>query len=56
MVSRYVAVGGNWPGPPNDQTTFPQEMVVDYVRIYECSLDAVTGHGCGASDPNVVPL
>jgi len=51
-----VAVGGNWPGPPNDQTTFPQEMVVDYVRVYECSLDPVTGRGCGRSDPNVEPL
>lgn len=30
-----VAVGGNWPGSPNLSTTFPQEMVVDYVRVYE---------------------
>ncbi len=29
-----VAVGGNWPGYPNEFTTFPQEMVVDYVRVY----------------------
>ncbi len=51
-----VAVGGNWPGPPNDQTTFPQEMVVDYVRVYECFLDPTTGHGCGTSDPSITPL
>jgi beta-glucanase (GH16 family) len=29
-----VAVGGNWPGPPNSSTTFPQRMSVDYVRVY----------------------
>lgn len=30
-----VAVGGNFPGAPNDQTQFPAEMLVDYVRVYE---------------------
>lgn len=30
-----VAVGGNWPGNPDLTTTWPQEMVVDYVRVYE---------------------
>lgn len=30
-----VAVGGNWPGAPDDTTKFPQMMVVDYVRVYE---------------------
>ena len=29
-----VAVGGNWPGPPNDETQFPQKMHVDYIRVY----------------------
>lgn len=29
-----LAVGGNWPGPPNATTVFPSEMLVDYVRIY----------------------
>jgi beta-glucanase (GH16 family) len=29
-----VAVGGHWPGEPDDTTTFPQTMVVDYVRVY----------------------
>ncbi|MEO3889658.1 family 16 glycosylhydrolase [Nonomuraea sp. B5E05] len=28
-----VAVGGNWPGPPNSSTTFPQTMLIDYVRV-----------------------
>ncbi len=30
-----VAVGGNWPGSPDETTTFPQEMVVDYVRVFK---------------------
>ena len=30
-----VAVGGNWPGYPDDTTSFPQQMVVDYVRVFE---------------------
>jgi len=29
-----LAVGGNWPGPPNASTPFPSQMLVDYVRIY----------------------
>jgi len=29
-----VAVGGGWPGDPDSTTTFPQQMVVDYVRVY----------------------
>ncbi len=30
-----VAVGGIWPGSPDDSTEFPQEMVVEYVRVYQ---------------------
>ena len=30
-----VAVGGDWPGSPDSTTVFPQEMVVDYVRVYQ---------------------
>jgi beta-glucanase (GH16 family) len=30
-----VAVGGDLGGPPNDSTTWPQEMLVDWVRVYE---------------------
>jgi beta-glucanase (GH16 family) len=30
-----VAVGGTWPGYPDDTTVFPQRMLVDYVRVYE---------------------
>lgn len=30
-----VAVGGAWPGPPDDKTVFPQRMTVDWVRVYQ---------------------
>ena len=30
-----LAVGGDWPGPPNGSTQFPQEYVIDYVRVYQ---------------------
>jgi beta-glucanase (GH16 family) len=29
-----VAVGGGWPGSPDATSIFPQEMLVDYVRVY----------------------
>jgi beta-glucanase (GH16 family) len=29
-----VAVGGDWPGNPDNTTAFPQNMLVDYVRVY----------------------
>jgi len=30
-----VAVGGNWPGNPDETTVFPQHMIVDYIRVYQ---------------------
>jgi len=30
-----VAVGGDWPGPPDNSTSFPQRMFVDYVRVFQ---------------------
>lgn len=30
-----VAVGGNWPGSPNGTTVFPQNMIIDYIRVYQ---------------------
>ena len=29
-----LAVGGNWPGNPNGSTTFPQKLLIDWVRVY----------------------
>lgn len=29
-----LAIGGNWGGAPDETTIFPQEMLIDYVRVY----------------------
>jgi beta-glucanase (GH16 family) len=34
-----LAVGGNWPGYPDETTVFPQRMMVDYVRLYQTETD-----------------
>lgn len=52
-----VAVGGLWPKSPDANTTFPQHMVVDYVRVYQCSADPETGKGCATNvNPAITPL
>jgi beta-glucanase (GH16 family) len=30
-----TAGGGDWPGPPDETTVFPQEHLIDYVRVYQ---------------------
>lgn len=30
-----VAVGGNWPGNPDETTVFPQQMEIDYIRVFQ---------------------
>jgi len=30
-----LAVGGGWPGYPDSTTVFPQQLLVDYVRVYQ---------------------
>jgi len=30
-----VAVGGHWPGYPDETTQFPQRMYIDYIRVYK---------------------
>ena len=30
-----VAVGGTWPGSPDETSIFPQALYVDYVRVYQ---------------------
>jgi beta-glucanase (GH16 family) len=34
-----MAVGGNWPGYPDNTTVFPADMFVDYVRFYVTQAD-----------------
>lgn len=38
-----LAVGGYWPGYPDDSTFFPQQMLVDYVRVYDRPLPSLDG-------------
>lgn len=40
-----LAVGGNWPGYPSNYTVFPQQMLVDYVRVYSFSNAPPTNSG-----------
>jgi beta-glucanase (GH16 family) len=35
FLTLNVAVGGTWPGNPDGTTVFPQQMLVDYVRVYQ---------------------
>lgn len=30
-----LAVGGDWPGSPDNTTVFPQIMLIDFVRVYQ---------------------
>jgi beta-glucanase (GH16 family) len=30
-----LAIGGEWPGFPNVNTTFPVDYVIDYVRVWQ---------------------
>lgn len=52
-----LAVGGDWPSNVNETginaEAFAngQRLEVDYVRVYECSLDPLTGKGCETIRP-----
>ncbi|MGH9653719.1 MAG: glycoside hydrolase family 16 protein, partial [Bryobacteraceae bacterium] len=30
-----LAVGGEWPGNPDNTTQFPQSLLVDWVRVWQ---------------------
>ncbi|MCU4677542.1 family 16 glycosylhydrolase [Catenovulum sp. 2E275] len=53
-----LAVGGNWPENVNnlgvDASAFAngQTFEIDYVRVYQCSLNPDTGDGCGTFPKN----
>jgi beta-glucanase (GH16 family) len=36
-----LAVGGQWPGNPDQATPFPSSMAIDYVRVYKRVSDGV---------------
>ena len=43
-----VAVGGQWPGYPDGTTQFPQQMKIDYVRVYDNGSGSAAAGGGGA--------
>lgn len=55
-----LAVGGNWPGSPDASTFFPQEIVLDYIRVFQDlgvgtegkQEDRQTGFGLQQNFPN----
>ena len=52
-VMLNFAVGGRWPEGANaggiDAGTFPAEMIVDYVKVYQCAADPDRGRACMAA-------
>ncbi len=50
-----LAVGGDWPGAPDASTVFPQQYIIDYVRVYQIANDpptvTITAPQNGASLP-----
>ena len=40
-----LAVGGGWPGAPDSTTHFPQQMEVDYVRVFQRASPPASGAG-----------
>ena len=30
-----LAVGGSWPGSPDRTTVFPNQYLIDYIRVYQ---------------------
>jgi beta-glucanase (GH16 family) len=50
-----VAVGGDWPGWPDRNWDEDREMLLDYVRLYQCARGSSAGMGrsCGTIDPAV---
>ncbi len=51
-----LAVGGSWAANTKakgiDEQVFPQTLEVDYVRVYECSINPATGQGCATIGDN----
>ena len=57
-----MAIGGDWPKPPNKETPFPSYMDVDYVRVYTqmgqgkgMSLPGQIGQGMFFNPPHIDP-
>jgi len=49
-----VAVGGNFPGSPGGGSSFPQEMLVDWVRVYAFETEQSPFFGSPQAIPGVI--
>jgi beta-glucanase (GH16 family) len=38
-----LSVGGEWPGYPDESTSFPGILRIDYVRVYNAACDSIVG-------------
>src|SRR5690606_29119346 len=47
-----VAVGGAWPGNPDETTELPVEMEVDFVRVWACPASPETLEACATVSPD----
>lgn len=47
-----LAIGGNWPGSPDETTVFPQTLEVDYVRVYKYQKDNIPDNTTKVQDQN----
>lgn len=37
FVQANLAIGGDWPGPPDAATPFPASMEIDYIRVFQAA-------------------
>ena len=44
-----LAVGGDWPGAPDESTPFPAAFEIDYIRVWQQDLPGYTATGSTAS-------
>lgn len=47
-----IAVGGSWPGYPDENTVLPQKMYVDYVHVYQMPWMMVTAEPAATASPD----
>lgn len=45
-----LAVGGNWPGSPDETTAFPSSFDIDYIRVYQDSTSVESGLTGGSAN------
>jgi beta-glucanase (GH16 family) len=51
-----VAIGGTWPGNPDTSVTFPQTMLIDYIRLYTTAAPPADGQENDQPDARICRL